>query len=186
MEALTQQGLSKAEAKAHSIAGQIWAEMLGMVCHPEYYKIGEQKVNSRKTFYNIQAFVVHFSGFYASIYFATFPSEYLSTIQHEGINSLKDKYKDPITLYHTVPCNLIDPDARLKFLKDFIAVVRCLADGNAPIGYLRRDGGKIHRRLDEDDEEEEEEEEVMRPPQEVLDAREEAEWRQESAKNYAL
>ena len=130
---------------------------------------------------NGYAFVVHFSGFHASIYYATFPSEYLSTIQHEGINALKAKYKEPLPLHHTAPCNLIDPDGRLKFLKDFIAVVRCLADGNAPIGYLRRDGGKIHRRPDED-----EEEEVLRPPQEVLDAREETEWREESAKNYAL
>lgn len=124
---------------------------------------------------------MHFSGFYASIYFASFPSEYLSTIQHEGINALPTKYEAPLTLHHTVPCNLIDPDARLKFLKDLIAVVRCLADGNAPIGYLRRDGEKIHRRLGQD-----EEDQVMRPPQEVLDAREEAEWREESAKNYTL
>ena len=60
----------------------------------------------------------------------------------------------------------MDADARLKFLKDFIAVVRCLADGNAPIGYLRKDGGKIHRKLDGD------EDEVLWPPQTVLDARE--------------
>jgi hypothetical protein len=38
------EGVSKAEAQAKSIAAQIWAEMLGMVCHPEYYKLGEQKV----------------------------------------------------------------------------------------------------------------------------------------------
>jgi hypothetical protein len=83
-----------------------------------------------------------------------------------------------------VPCNLIDPDARLQFLKDFIAVVRCLADGKAPIGYLRRDGRKIHRKPNDDDDEEEEE--VLRPPQEVLDAREEAGWREEFAEDYAL
>jgi hypothetical protein len=45
---------------------------------------------------------------------------------------------------------------------------------------LRRNGGKIHRRSDED------EDEVLRPPQAVLDAREEAEWREEFAKDYAL
>ena len=39
-------GISKAEAQAQSIAAQIWAEMLGLVCHPEYYKLGEQKVRS--------------------------------------------------------------------------------------------------------------------------------------------
>lgn len=46
VEALTRQGLPKAEAQAQSIAAQIWAEMLGIVCHPEYYKLGEQKVPS--------------------------------------------------------------------------------------------------------------------------------------------
>src|SRR5271169_1716855 len=38
------QGLEQADAKAHATAAQIWAEMLGLVCHPEYYKLGEQKV----------------------------------------------------------------------------------------------------------------------------------------------
>jgi hypothetical protein len=118
---------------------------------------------------------------HASIYYATFPSEYLSTVQHEGINALKSKFRDPLPLHHTAPYNLIDADARLQFLKEFIAIVRCLADGNAPIGYLRRDGGKIHRRPEDEDEDDE----VLRPPQEVLDAREEAEWRGLSAKNYA-
>ena len=38
------QGLEKSDAKAHATAAQIWAEMLGLVCHPEYYQLGEQKV----------------------------------------------------------------------------------------------------------------------------------------------
>lgn len=93
---------------------------------------------------------------------------------------MKLKFKNPLPLHHTAPCNLIDPDARLHFLKDFIAIVRCLADGDAPIGYLRRDGGKIHRRGDEDGDE------ILRPPQEVLDMREETEWRAEYAKDYTM
>jgi len=61
----------------------------------------------------------------------------------------------------------------LQSQKDFIAVVRCLADGNAPIGYLRRDGigGKIHWRPCEDNDE------VVQLPQEALDEREEVEWK---------
>jgi hypothetical protein len=78
-----------------------------------------------------------------------------------------------------MPCNLIDPGARLQFLKDFIAIVQCLADGNAPIGYLRREGRKIHRQREDEDE-------VLHPPQEVLDAREEMKWREDFAKEYAL
>ena len=81
-----------------------------------------------------------------------------------------------------MPANLLDADSRLAFIKDFIAVVRCLADGSAPIGYLRRDGGKIHRT----GEEEPEGEEHMTPPQECLDERGIAEWRKEKAMGYAL
>lgn len=152
--------------------------MLGMVCHPEYYKLGEQKVTFSWTQLTYQAFVTHFSGFHAAIYYAIFPSEYLATIQTEGVTALKSKFKDPLPLHHTASHNLMNADARLQFLKEFIAVVRCLADGNAPIGYLRREGGKIHRRIDVD------EEEVLRPPQEVLDAREEKQWQEESAQEY--
>jgi hypothetical protein len=61
----------------------------------------------------------------------------------------------------------IHPDARLHFIKDFIAVIQYLADGNAPIGYLRRDDpqGKIHRKPHDYVDEE-----VMRPPQLALEA----------------
>jgi hypothetical protein len=98
-------------------------------------------------------------------------------------NVLKTKFKrsSPF-LHHTMPCNLIDPGARLQFLKDFIAIVKCLADGNAPIGYLRREGRKIHQQTEDEDEGEE----VLHPPQEVLDAREEMKWREYFAKEYAL
>jgi len=77
---------------------------------------------------NNQILVVHFSGFHASIYHAKFPS-YLSTIQNEGINDLKSKFKNPLPLHHTILCNLIHPDSHLQFLKNFVAIIRCLADG---------------------------------------------------------
>jgi hypothetical protein len=44
VEALMAKGLEQADAKAHATAAQIWAEMLGLVCHPEYYKLGDQTV----------------------------------------------------------------------------------------------------------------------------------------------
>jgi hypothetical protein len=42
-------GLKQADARAHATAAQIWAEMLGLVCHPEYYKLGDQMVTSGTT-----------------------------------------------------------------------------------------------------------------------------------------
>ena len=129
----------------------------------------------------MQAFVVHFSGFYASIYYANFPSSYLSAIRHEGISALPSRFPTPLTLHHTAPANLLNADSRLGFIKNFIAVVRCLADGGAPIGYLRRDGGKIHRTGEES-----EGEEHMTSSQECLDERGIAEWRKDKAIAYAL
>jgi hypothetical protein len=95
---------------------------------------------------------------------------------------LKSKFKDPVNLYHTAPCDLLDPDNRLQFCKEFIAVVRCLADGNASIGYLRKDGETIREWEGKD---EEKDEDVLWPPQEVLDATEETEWREDQAHKYA-
>ena len=43
MDALKSQGKELADAVAEARAGQILAEMLGMVCHPEYYKDSAQK-----------------------------------------------------------------------------------------------------------------------------------------------
>ena len=64
---------------------------------------------------------------------------------------LKSKFKEPIPLHHTPPCNLINPGARLQFLRDFIAVVRCLADGTAPLAYLWQDGGNVRRKIENED-----------------------------------
>lgn len=159
------QGRDKADAVAHATATKIWAEMLGLVCHPEYYHLGEQKV-----LYQLcpltQAFVVQFSGYHACIYYATFPSEYLYTIQHEGIQALKYKFNYFLPLHHTKLCNLMDAEDRMMFVGDFIAIVRCLADGNAPIGYLRS-------------------EVVVQPPQQIFESTKESEWREASASGYA-
>ena len=56
-----------------------------------------------------------------------------------------------------------------------------VVDGYAPIGYLRRDGGKVHRRPDADANEE-----VVRPPQGASDGREKASWRENESKDHAL
>jgi hypothetical protein len=42
-------GLEQADAKAQATAAQIWAEMLGLVCHPEYNKLGDQMVPAATT-----------------------------------------------------------------------------------------------------------------------------------------
>lgn len=42
-------------------------------------------------------------------------------------------------------CNLVDPDFRIAFILDFIALIRHVADGRANVGQLRRPGTVVHR-----------------------------------------
>ena len=117
------------ENEASSRAAQMLAEMFGLVCHPEYYQQGDQMV-----FYLLfspltKAFVVHFAGLEASIYWATFPSSYLRMV-HSG----RTKVDMKVNIKHTRPCNLLHTKARGKFLEDFVFLVRFIADGYANVG----------------------------------------------------
>jgi hypothetical protein len=62
------------DVKAHAMAVQMWAEPLGLVGHPDYYRLGDETVNVRKTFQQT-AFVGHFPGFYICIIYYTTPLE---------------------------------------------------------------------------------------------------------------
>ena len=124
------------EAKANARAAQMLAEMLAIVCHPEYYQQGEQTVIHGKCISDFRAFVVHFAGFEASIYWATFPTAFLRAVHSGGIKDLPAN----VEIQHTCASNLLDPDSRTAFIVDFIALVRYVADGRANIGHLRRPG----------------------------------------------
>jgi hypothetical protein len=121
--------------------------------------------------------VVHFDGFHVSIYFATFPSTYLTTLRNENIDLLSSL--PHIHLHHTRQYTLLHPSDRTEFIREFVALVRFVAAGEASIGHLRKDGNTIHRSKEESGAEGDEI--VMRPPQQDLDAREEADWRKVAA-----
>jgi len=84
-----------------------------------------------------KVFVIHIDGLSASSYWAEFPVQYLDTVRNRNLADLKDLPK--VTLHHTRPKSLIDPDQRDCFLREFVAIIRCIADGNANVGFLRRD-----------------------------------------------
>lgn len=88
--------------------------------------------------------MIHLSGLKASIYWASFPETYLRTIHKLGVSKLSGG----IRLRRTRPQSLIDHEQRTTFLRDMIAVIRCLADGRANVGLLRRiPEGPIHREM---------------------------------------
>ena len=119
--------------------------------------------------------MVHFSGFYVSVYFAHFPASYLRTIRDVNVDSLTP---DTIYLHHTRLYNLFNAMDRTEFIKEFVALLRFVAAGEANVGYLRRDSEVIHRTRDV-------EEDVQRPAQEVLSKMEENSWRVLNAHMYA-
>ena len=112
-----------------------------------------------------QAFIVHLAGLDVSIYWAEFPHEYLHTIRHRNIAKL-DK-NQTIKLHHTRPRSLINPDSRDHFLREFISLIRCLAEGHANVGYLRQDldDNPIHKQ-EEDMEEKRKKKREMREEKE--------------------
>lgn len=94
----------------------------------------------------MQAFVVHFSGYDASIYWATLPPEYLDMVNRLGIDLLKGT--KPVVIHHTKPCHLMDPTDRTRFIAEFVALLRFVGDGKANVGHLRHRGEQIHREDD--------------------------------------
>ena len=58
-----------------------------------------------------------------------------------------------------------------------------IAAGDANVGHLRKDGGKIHR---EDPTGNAKDESAIYPPQEEMDEKEESRWREVSAKDYTV
>ena len=118
---------------------------------------------------------MHFNGFYVSVYWATFPSEYLRTIRDVDINLLENR-KEKIKLNHSRRYSLLDTEDRTDFIKEFVALLRFVAAGEANVGFLRKDGVEIHRTADGDGAVEEDEQ-VLRPPQEEMEEIEESSWR---------
>ena len=111
--------------------------------------------------------MVHFDGFFTSIYFATFPSEYLHKVRNINVDIA---WEDKIKLHHTHRYNLFNRGDRTEFIKDFVALLRFIAAGEANIGHLRKDGDTIHRTQDES-------EAILHPPQDAMNQLEETKWR---------
>lgn len=125
---------------------------------------------------------MHFNGFRVSVYWATFPSDYLLTVRLINVDCITHTHPK-IKLYHTQTYNLMDTVDRTDFIKEFVALLRFVAAGEAKIGHLRKDSQVIHRTTA--DIGAVKDEVVLRPPQEALDEDEEEAWRLTEANEYA-
>ena len=107
--------------------------------------------------------MVHFDGFHVSVYFATFPSQYLDTLRNKGIDILRN-WDPKIKLNHTKRYNLFMTKDRTEFISEFVALLRFVAAGEANVGHLRKDSDVIHR----PDNENAGDQLVVHPPQEAM------------------
>ena len=175
----------RTDAVAQARAGQILAEMLGTVCHPEYYQSGHDQTVSFHyiLMLMIKGIVVHFDGFHVSVYFAIFPAQYLRTVRDINLNDLEGKPKEErIKLNHSRIYNLVNSIDRTEFIKEFIALIRFIAAGEANVGFLGKTREEIHRIATE--ESIVDAEQVKRPPQQDLNDNEEKMWRLSNENNY--
>ena len=116
------------------------------------------------------------------MYWATFPSDYLNIVRDVDINLLKNR-EEKIKLNHTRRYNLLNNMDRTEFIKEFVALLRFVAAGEANVGFLRKYGVEIHRTSDvkvgDNDQ-------LLRPPQEEMTEVEEMDWIERNKEDYAL
>ena len=113
---------------------------------------------------------MHFDGFRVSVYFAIFPSDYLKNLRDVNVDNLR--LRNPkIKLCHTRLYNFMNAIDRTEFIKEFVALLRFVAAGEAKVAHLRKGGRVIHRSRSEV------KEPVLRPPQQALDRDDELWWR---------
>lgn len=87
-----------------------------------------------------------------------------------------------IPLHHSPLYNHLNTSSRTEFIKHMVALIRMVAAGEANIGHLRRDGTKIHRKVDVT--ENPIVDPVMHPHQQEMDEKEEFSWKEQEAMNY--
>lgn len=109
---------------------------------------------------------MHFDGSFVSIYFAVFPSAYLHAVRDGGLNTVISQ--PSLKLYRSQIYDLFETDQRTSFIRQFVALVRMIADGRGNVGHLRRDKDVVHRN--------DKSEPVVIPSWMNLDIREMKEW----------
>jgi hypothetical protein len=122
-------------------AGQIFCEMLGHVCHPEFYDTIEQheylEVIITIDVSDCKAFVIHVRHTTASIFYCNFPVSYLRNIAKHGAG-YRTKVPSPqgVHLQHSQPYYLRDPDSRAGFFRIIARVLWYLSSGKSHVPYL--------------------------------------------------
>lgn len=102
-------------------AGQIFAEMLGAVCHPEFFD-----------YTDLEAFVIYIQHTTFQLYHCYFPRAYLHELYHHG----EPTTSDGVVLNKSKEYDFRNVDERGEWFDVFVALIRYLLSGESKVGYL--------------------------------------------------
>lgn len=117
--------------------GQIFCEMLGQCCYPEYFKNEEecQKVPALSDQAHSQPFVIHCVHTTVTIYVAKLPNLYLARIAHDGAD-YATKHSERVNLQRTRKYHLRNPNEFEELFVVMVHLVWNLLSGNVHVGPL--------------------------------------------------
>ena len=135
--------MRKSEAVHQRHAAQIYAEMLGQVCHKGLYEPninGFQEVSSHCDVCSLQSFMIHARHATFYIFYAKFPNTYLRDIAMYG-EEYKTRVPSPhkVTIEKSEPFRMRFPEHQARFFKLLSTVLYYLVSGYSNAGYLAAD-----------------------------------------------
>jgi hypothetical protein len=115
------------EDTANRHAAQIFAEMLGQVCHPKFYHQLENEYQ--------ESFVIHIRHAKITLFYAKLLNQYLSRVSEFGAKYAA-LFPDKVRLYQSRPFLMKKPQDQAAFYRLLTRLLWYLASGNSHVGYL--------------------------------------------------
>jgi len=124
-------------------AAQIYAEMLGQVCHQNLYRDSgrfQEVEPTRSCLTNCeQAFVLHARHATFYLYYAKFPNGYLRDIALYGSEYRRRvPHPEQIIIHQSRPFRMRYPKQQAKFFRLFADVLYYLVSGNSHVFYMSK------------------------------------------------
>jgi len=125
-------------------AAQIYAEMLGQVCHRDLYTnsgmFQEVELTQSHLTNFKRAFVLHARHATFYLYYAKFPNTYLRDIALYG-SEYRQRVRTPeqIIIHQSRPFRMRFPKQQANFFRLFANVLYYLVSGNSHVFYLAKD-----------------------------------------------
>jgi hypothetical protein len=127
-------------------ASQIFCEMLGQTCYPEFYNDPNSEYQEVPTplpsfqiLILVQAFVIHALHSSIFIYYARLPNKFLADVARHGVHYLERVSNKPrITLRKTKPYHLSKKDERAEIFMLLAKLFWYLRSGESHVGYLNK------------------------------------------------